>query len=103
MGLTSTEHLRRTDCCTPTNHGSGWPGAILSQNAGGVGFVGCTVKGGRAANAHQGCECGTGAPGGDGLSLDGTRSALCDCTLVGGRGGDGGTNGADGGAGSGQS
>jgi hypothetical protein len=87
------------DCCYPSNHASGWIGARLAQNSGGIGFVGCTIRGGRAANAYFGCECGTGAPGGDGLSLDGTRVALYDCTIVGGRGGDGGGQAADGGAG----
>lgn len=87
------------DCCTPIDHGSGWAGALLEHNTGGVGFVGCTIKGGRAANAYDFCECGTGALGGDGLSLDATRVALYDCTLVGGRGGDGGDHAANGGAG----
>jgi hypothetical protein len=76
-------------CCQPVNHAAGWAGAFLTQNHAGVAFVGCTIVGGRAANASLACySCGLGEPGGDGVYVFGTRVALYDCALVGGRGGD---------------
>jgi hypothetical protein len=88
------------DCCAPVNHGSGWAGAILTQNQAGVAFVGCTIVGGRAANASLSCEaCGNGALGGDGMFLVATRVALYDCAIIGGRGGDAGGQAGSGGAG----
>ena len=88
-------------CCQPVNHAAGWAGALLVQNHAGVAFVGCTIVGGRAANASVSCqECGFGAPGGAGLFLDGTRVALYDCAIIGGRGGDAAGQAGSGGAGS---
>ncbi len=86
-------------CCCPVNHASGWDGVLLAQNSGGIGFVGCTIVGGNAANAADGCDCGTGVPGGVGVLLASTRVALYDCAIVGGRGGNAGDHASDGAAG----
>src|SRR5438552_9199054 len=62
-------------------------GVHLTNNTGGVAFASCTLVGGTASGSHDYSTYQR--VGGAGLGMQGTRAALYDCTLTGGRGGDG--------------
>ncbi|MDZ4771811.1 MAG: hypothetical protein SGI72_01615 [Planctomycetota bacterium] len=86
-------------CCDMSAVNGGRAGAMLRDNAQGVSFVACALKGGRGANAIfqvAACDCGSGSFGGEGLSVTSTLTALYDCSCIGGGGGHDANGGAGG-------
>ena len=75
------------------------PPAVVLAQAGDVAFASCEIRGGTGGGISHTWLDSVGGNGGHGVSCDGSRAALYDCTSTGGRGGDGALWSGDGGHG----